>query len=305
MILVKKTAVLSPKGAHGLSGVARFECFKDRSDVRIKLAGGHKDAYAAVAVGDEKKLFRLGADRVYLARTDLSGDCAAIVADADKRVLCAGATVCGYDFAPLEELLALGIVAAQDAAEDNEEEEARTHVKDNELAHEEETTSVKGGEEPSAAAEESSVGGKDREEEKEQTVADNAVNEQVGTSASGEEEKEVKDNIGREEKQTGRFFDKIKEKMDKLFADNEKDDELTALIPDSRWVRVRTEDEWYVVGVVGDPAEFICYGIPGDDKSDPPSEDAGCRQWLEIEKGGRGYWMMYQSAESGETLQAV
>ena len=103
----------------------------------------------------------------------------------------------------------------------------------------------------------------------------------------------------------GRFFDKISDKIEKLFSENEKDEEMSALIPDSRWVRVRTGDGWYVVGIVGEPAEFICYGIPGDDPSDPPEEDESCRQWLEVEKGGRGYWMMYQSAESGETLGAV
>ena len=93
--------------------------------------------------------------------------------------------------------------------------------------------------------------------------------------------------------------------IEKLFSENEKDEEMSVLIPDSRWARVRTGDGWYVVGIVGEPAEFICYGIPGDDPSDPPEEDEGCRQWVEVEKGGRGYWMMYQSAESGETLRAV
>lgn len=302
MILVKKTAVLSPKGAHGLNGVARFECFKDRSDVRIKLAGGHKDAYAAVAVGDEKKLFRLGADRVYLARTDLSGDCAAIVADADKRVLCAGATVCGYDYTPLEELLSLGMTAMQDSLSEKREDAVEPGVREEKKAKDESVTDKVNDGLP--VAEKQAVVAEDTTET-ERTVGVDAEAGGVETGASRESAKDVGNTVGGEEKTSGRFFDKIKEKMDTLFADNEKDDELTALIPDSKWVRVRTEDGWYVVGVVGEPAEFICYGIPGDDKSDPPSEDAGCRQWLEIEKGGRGYWMMYQSAESGETLQAV
>ena len=48
MIIVKKTAVLSPRGAHGVSGVARFECLKEKSDVRINLAGGSKYLFAGV-----------------------------------------------------------------------------------------------------------------------------------------------------------------------------------------------------------------------------------------------------------------
>lgn len=293
MILVKKTAVLSPRGAHGISGVARFECFRDRSDVRINLTGGRKDLYAVVAVGDEMRLVRPCSDRIYLARTDLAGDCAAIVADGETRVLCAGATRRGYDYTPLEDFLAAA--QKESVAEQAESVETQEAVKD------ERTDSEAEAREKSAAEEDVKA------ETVEETGEPAEKTEKVGEEKDEKtkEEKAVSESPKGEEKENGRFFDKIADKIEKLFEENEKDEELTALIPDSRWARVKAEDGWYVVGVVGDPAEFICYGIPDDDATNPPDEREGCRQWLEVEKGGRGYWMMYQSALTGETLTAV
>ena len=101
------------------------------------------------------------------------------------------------------------------------------------------------------------------------------------------------------------FYKKIEKNLSELFEAHEKDEELTLLIPESKWVRVPIEgDGYYVVGLIeseGVP-NIICYGVPDKDSSNPPQNSSDCRQWLEIEKGGRGYWLMYQSAVSGETL---
>lgn len=301
MILVKKTALLSPRGAHGTCGVARFECFKEKSDVKISLSGGRKDLYAVVAVGDETRVVKLGADRIYLARTDLSGDCAVLVTDGEKRVICAGATACGYDFSKLEKFLpeAFGETASEDKKEIIEKEENSAALGNAPSEDKADVVSVVNeqqmvSETSETIAPETAVAVEEaKEEQKTAKTEDNKLSETENVHADKAKEKK------------GRFFDKIAEKIDKLFKDNPADGELTALIPDSRWARVRTEDGWYVVGTVGEPAEFICYGIPADNALDPPDEEEGCRQWLEVEKGGRGYWMMYQSAESGETLTAI
>ena len=101
------------------------------------------------------------------------------------------------------------------------------------------------------------------------------------------------------------FYKKIEKNLNELFEAHERDEELTLLIPESRWARVPIEgDSYYVVGLIesdGTP-NLICYGVPDKDDSNPPKNSSDCRQWMEIEKGGRGYWMMYQSAVSGETL---
>lgn len=318
MILIKKTAVLSPRGVNGLCGVARFECFKDRSSVKINVNGGRKDLYTVIAVGEEKRAVRLCGDRIYLARTDLSGDCAVLVADGNCNVYCTGATVCDYDYTPLLEFLTVALGSAEENAEESAgnkkhaAEEIKTDAKkevsataeikeekDVEVSENKNETEspVTVEEKPSsdvAATVETQGNAENTETEK---TAKQAVNtsESVKTEQAAAESGEIKE----------RFFDRIADKIEKLFEENRPDAELSQLIPESRWARVNTEDGWYVVGIVGDPAEFICYGIPDDNASDPPAEDEGCRQWLEVEKGGRGYWMMYQSAENGETLTAI
>ena len=101
------------------------------------------------------------------------------------------------------------------------------------------------------------------------------------------------------------FYKKIEKNLSELFDTHQKDEELTLLIPSSKWVRVPIAgDGYYVVGVIENDGvpDIICYGVPDKDDSNPPQNSSDCRQWMEIEKGGRGYWMMYQSAVSGETL---
>lgn len=323
MILVKKTAVLSPHGVNGLCGVARFECFKDRSSVKINVNGGKSDLYTVIAVGEEKRAVRLCGDRIYLARTDLSGDCAVLVADGNCKVYCTGATVCGYDYAPLLEFLPVALGSTAENEGKDEEDDKKQVEKEIQTGEEKENAEeissaedikeekeVKSSEnetmtETSVTVEEKSssdvTAAVDMQKKADNTDSEITTNQTINTSESiGTEQAETESKEIKE-----RFFDRIEQKIEKLFEENRPDVELSQLIPESRWVRVNTEDGWYVVGIVGDPAEFICYGIPDDNASNPPAEDEGCRQWLEVEKGGRGYWMMYQSAESGETLTAI
>ncbi len=108
-----------------------------------------------------------------------------------------------------------------------------------------------------------------------------------------------------ESERHGEFFELIKPKLDELFDGRERVERLESLFPDSRWVRVDDGDDGaYVVGIVGDPAKFICYGVPDQDGSAPPDGEADSRAWLPLPEGG-GYWMMYQSAEDGRTLSAI
>lgn len=104
------------------------------------------------------------------------------------------------------------------------------------------------------------------------------------------------------------FFEQISEQMQELFDTYPQEKELELIIPQSRWVRVPTDDRsYYVVGVVFDKEspQFICYGVPDKNNNKPPQCKMQARQWLELEKGGRGYWMMYQDAISGQTLEAT
>ncbi|MDE6551079.1 MAG: hypothetical protein K2M44_06270 [Clostridia bacterium] len=130
-------------------------------------------------------------------------------------------------------------------------------------------------------------------------VEENSERQQQAKSASsakGKKRKSTKNN----------FLDSVKDNLDKLFDTYPLDDELCAVTPSSRWVRVPTEDDnYYVVGITeeeGNP-RYLCYGIPDKDNSVPPKGHPECRDWLPIEEDGRGYWMMYQDLDSGEIVK--
>ena len=165
--------------------------------------------------------------------------------------------------------------------------------------------------EPEAAPEETGQEEEVASEEKPQPPTERVEEESAEAAQTDEEKpeetatesvpKEVQ--MPRKEGQ-GEFFKLIEQKLKELFDGRERVSELEALFPDSKWVRVDDGGEAaYVVGVVGDPAKFICYGVPDADGSAPPKGKEESRQWLPV-PGGGGYWMMYQSAEDGSTLTA-
>ena len=79
----------------------------------------------------------------------------------------------------------------------------------------------------------------------------------------------------------------------------------------SKWVKVEyTEGEdqgHYIVGIIYDEEGapmHICYGVPGQFALAPPDNLAKYCQWLPAsikEPKGNGYWVLYQSAKTGQT----
>lgn len=102
------------------------------------------------------------------------------------------------------------------------------------------------------------------------------------------------------------YYDTIKDNLDKLFKQNPPETALNRALKGTRWARIMFNDtQYYIVGVIGDTPDYIGYGVPGKYSVNPPSELAGYCQWIplnENEPKGAGYWMMYQSAKSGESV---
>ena len=102
------------------------------------------------------------------------------------------------------------------------------------------------------------------------------------------------------------FYDEIRRKMEKLFADAEKFDALEKHMPDTRWVRVPYEKSgYYAVGIIGSRPDYIAYGLPGIRGSGPPEElGNGARWWpLDPQKpDGEGVWILYQDARTGDSV---
>lgn len=107
------------------------------------------------------------------------------------------------------------------------------------------------------------------------------------------------------------FFTRNAHHFEKLMRENQPVDELADLIPGSRWVRIDYSDakgkSHYIVGIIYGENEqplHICYGVPGDYAQTPPSELEGFCQWIPARAGSKeGYWMIYQSAQDGESCK--
>lgn len=106
------------------------------------------------------------------------------------------------------------------------------------------------------------------------------------------------------------FYETMKDSIEKLFATGERETRLEEAMPFTRWVRVdySGNGRYYVVGLIGDKPDYICYGLPAKYSTVPPEETDGKCGWLPIDPSrpeGDGYWLMYQSATTGESVDGV
>ncbi len=110
--------------------------------------------------------------------------------------------------------------------------------------------------------------------------------------------------------QTDDFYHLIKGQLDDLFETYPMHEQLMGIVPDSKWVRVDYENNGkeYVVGLIydGDTIKYICYGVPGMYSKMPPENLQAYSQWLPVDLSdpeGEGYWVMYQDAVSGDSVE--
>lgn len=122
----------------------------------------------------------------------------------------------------------------------------------------------------------------------------------------------AKGNVGldelEEESDATGFLGQIRGQIDDMFQKHLKDEELEALVEGSKWIRVNYEqdDSFYVLGLIyqnGEP-KYIAYGLPSEIKGNAPSDLREYAQWLPVTEDpiGRGYWVVYQDALSGENI---
>lgn len=102
------------------------------------------------------------------------------------------------------------------------------------------------------------------------------------------------------------YFESVKDQLDKIFEKSPPEDRLNKLMPDTYWVKVElAKNQYYVVGLIGEGPDYIGYGVPGVYSVNPPKELQGYCKWMavDLEKPyGEGYWMMYQDADNGESI---
>ncbi len=104
------------------------------------------------------------------------------------------------------------------------------------------------------------------------------------------------------------FYEQIATQLDELFATCERAKDLEELMQDTKWVKIDfdSQGKFYVVGVIGSPAQYICYGVPATYTPAPPTQLGSGSRWLPLKAEkpeDKGYWLMFQDAISGETIE--
>lgn len=110
-----------------------------------------------------------------------------------------------------------------------------------------------------------------------------------------------------EEPSRGDYYQKIKPRLDDLFEKFPREDGLSRVVPDSKWVKISYDDgKYYVVGVLtdGKTPSYICYGVAGRYGERPKEIDGYCSFIPSslFSLKGDGFWVMYQDAKSGERI---
>ncbi len=105
----------------------------------------------------------------------------------------------------------------------------------------------------------------------------------------------------------GDFYKKIRDQIEELFVIHPKENFLSALIPDSEWIKIYYEKEdYYVVGKLKEynRTVLIGYGVPSKSNATPPKVALGTSSFLPVEgiSPYDGYWLLFQDADSGKII---
>lgn len=105
------------------------------------------------------------------------------------------------------------------------------------------------------------------------------------------------------------YYRSVKAEIDELFSKYEKDDTLKGAFACSEWVRVESEngEKKYLVGVLYEEneARYICYGLPAENRENPPEEIRDVCAFVPISPldENKGYFVIFQSATTGECIK--
>lgn len=106
----------------------------------------------------------------------------------------------------------------------------------------------------------------------------------------------------------GLFYERMADEIDDILKKYPKEAPLEEMIEDSKWVRISYgEGGYYVFGVLysGGKPKYICYGVPAENTETPPESMEGMASFLPAAANvtDKGFWVMYQDAETGASLR--
>ncbi|MBQ8291104.1 MAG: hypothetical protein IJX88_01155 [Clostridia bacterium] len=105
------------------------------------------------------------------------------------------------------------------------------------------------------------------------------------------------------------YYQSVKAEIEELFNAHPRDDTLKGAFSCSDWVRVKGNKDKpeYLVGVVfdGNKAKYVCYALYAENKDAPPEEIKDVCAYVPASpfKGSGGYFVIFQSAATGECIK--
>lgn len=104
------------------------------------------------------------------------------------------------------------------------------------------------------------------------------------------------------------YYLSVRKELDDMFGKFPEESCLQKLFPGSRWAHINySAEKYYVVGLVKEEGKekYICYGIPAPYSETAPAELAPYCSFVPVslfDMKGDGFWMMFQSAQTGECI---
>ena len=104
------------------------------------------------------------------------------------------------------------------------------------------------------------------------------------------------------------YYLSIKEKLDEIILNHEKDNELSYLIPKSSFAKINYDaNRFYSVGTVldGNSVKYVCYAVKGNylDAPSPLNEFCEFIPLSPFNPLGEGYYVIFQYAQTGEIVK--
>lgn len=99
------------------------------------------------------------------------------------------------------------------------------------------------------------------------------------------------------------FYYSVRAQLDEMFICYPEIASLSRAVPNSKWVKVDGADGQYAIGIIyeEDTPKYICYGVPSKRDCLPPDNMRKLCQYISTDTSD-GYWVVFQDADSGETL---
>ena len=99
------------------------------------------------------------------------------------------------------------------------------------------------------------------------------------------------------------FYYSVRAQLDEMFICFPEIPTLSRAVPNSKWVKVDGADGQYAVGIIyeEDAPKYICYGVPSKRDCLPPDNMRKMCQYIASDTSD-GYWVVFQDADTGETL---